>query len=151
MNALVVYDSVYGNTEWIARAVGDVLAHHGPTEVRPVAEAETVPSGTDLLVVGGPTHAHGMDKVMKAYLDRLPAAAVAGIAVAAFDTRLRWPVLLSGSAARRIAKELQRKGGRQLVAPGSFIVEGGEGPLAEGELERAASWAEELAGAARAA
>jgi flavodoxin len=148
MNALVVYESTYGNTEKIARAIGAALADHGPTEVRPSTEAEVIPPGTDLLVVGGPTHAHGMDKSLKAYLDRLPAAAVAGIAVAAFDTRLGWPAVLSGSAARGIAKQLGRKGGRRLVEPGSFVVEGGEGPLAEGELARATAWAEELAGAA---
>jgi hypothetical protein len=86
-----------------------------------------------------------MDKPMKAYLDRLPDAVVSGMAVAAFDTRLGWPVVLSGSAARGIAKQLGRKGGRLLVEPGSFIVAGGEGPLAEGELARATSWAENLA------
>jgi flavodoxin len=148
MNAFVVYGSMFGNTERIARAIGSALADHGPTEVRPVAQAETIPPGTDLLVIGGPTQGHGMDKTMKAYLDRLPAGSVSGVAVAAFDTRLKWPVMLSGSAARSIAKQLGRKGGRLLVEPGSFIVEGKEGPLAEGELERASSWAEDLAGAA---
>jgi flavodoxin len=148
MNALVVYDSVYGNTEQVARAIGAALAAHGPSEVRPVAQAEPIPPGTDLLVIGGPTHAHGMDKSLRTYLDRLPADAVSGVAVAAFDTRLGWPVVLSGSAARGIAKRLGRMGGRVLVEPGSFVVKGGEGPLAEGELARATRWAEELAAAA---
>jgi flavodoxin len=144
MNALVVYGSMFGNTEQIARAVGAVLADHGPTVIRPLAETDGIPPGTDLLVVGGPTHAHGMDAAMKAYLGKLPAASVSGIAVAAFDTRLRWPVLLSGSAARGIARQLGRLGGRLLVEPGSFLVEGKEGPLADGELARATTWAEEL-------
>src|ERR671925_681536 len=102
MNALVVYASLHGNTERIARTVGAVLAGHGPTEVRPVADATAIPPETDLLVVGGPTHAHGIDKTTKAYLDRLPPPAVTGLAVAAFDTRLGWPAVLSGSAARGI-------------------------------------------------
>jgi flavodoxin len=148
MNALVVYNSVYGNTERIARAIGSVLEGHGPTTVRAIAEADGIPPETDLVVVGGPTQGHGMDKAMKAFLGGLPPASVSGVAVAAFDTRVGWPVLLSGSAARGIAKQLGQMGGRVLVEPGSFIVQGGEGPLAEGELARATSWAEKLVDAA---
>src|SRR5262249_40360129 len=119
MNALVVYGSRYGNTEKIARAIGAALAGHGQTEIRSVAEADSIPAETDLLVVGGPTQGHGIDKSTKAFLDRMPVGSVAGIGVAAFDTRLGWPVVLSGSAARGIAKQLVRKGGRALVEPGS--------------------------------
>jgi flavodoxin len=148
MNALVVYNSKFGNTEQIARAIGAALATHGPSEVCSIARAGAIAPGTDLLVVGGPTHAHGMDEAMKTFLAGLPPAAVTEVPVAAFDTRLKWPMLLSGSAARGIAKQLARKGGQVLVEPGSFLVSGGEGPLVEGELERATAWAEDLADAA---
>jgi len=148
MNALVVYASQFGNTEKIARAIGSALATHGPTEVRPVAEVGGIPPDTDLLVVGGPTQGHGIDKTMKSFLAGLSPAAVADVPVAAFDTRLRWPVLLSGSAGRRIARQLRKMGGQVLVEPGSFLVEGGEGPLVAGDLDRAAVWAEHLAAAA---
>jgi flavodoxin len=148
MNALVVYTTKFGNTEQIARAIGSALRVHGPTEVRPITQADSIPPGTDLLVVGGPTQGHGIDGAMKTFLAGLSPAAVTDVPVAAFDTRLKWPMLLSGSAARGIAKQLGRLGGQVLVEPGSFLVEGGEGPLAAGELDRATAWAEDLADAA---
>ena len=148
MNALVVYASQFGNTEKVARAIGSALATHGPTEVRPVAEVGGIPPDTDLLVVGGPTQGHGIDKTMKSFLAGLSPAAVADVPVAAFDTRLRWPVLLSGSAGRRIARQLSKMGGQLVAEPDSFLVGGGQGPLIDGELDRAMAWAEHLAGAA---
>jgi flavodoxin len=148
MNALVVYNSKFGNTEHIARAIGSTLAAHGTTDVRPIGETGKIPAETDLLVIGGPTHAHGMDEAMKTFLATLPATAVTDLPVAAFDTRLKWPMFLSGSAARGITKHLGRLGGQVLVEPGSFLVAGGEGPLVDGEIERAVSWAEGLAEAA---
>jgi flavodoxin len=144
MNALVVYDSVYGNTEKIAQLVAAVLETYGPTRIQPVSEVSSIPPGTDLLVVGGPTHGHTVNKGITAFLDRVDPATVSGVAVTAFDTRVDWPVLLSGSAARGISKHLRRKGGTLIVEPGSFLVDGREGPLKDGELERAASWAKQI-------
>lgn len=145
MNALVVYDSQFGNTEQIARAIGEELAKLGTVEVLHIDAVGSVPAGLDLLVVGGPTQGHGVDQDEKAFLDRLPAESVRDIPFAAFDTRLRWPELLSGSAAKGIAKRLQQKGARLVIEPESFFVEGKDGPLGEGELERAANWAREVA------
>jgi flavodoxin len=145
MNALVVYDSMFGNTEQIARAIGAAIEEGGPVDVRSITEVSSLPPGLDLLVVGGPTQAHGVDQALKAFLDALPPEAVRGVAVAAFDTRFRWPVLVSGSAARGIAKRLDQKGARLVAEPESFFVEHKGGPLAEGELGRAASWARHLA------
>ena len=147
MNALVVYDSKFGNTERVARAIGEALRENGAVDVRPVAEVDGIPPGIDLLVIGGPTRGHGADPALKAFLARVPPQAVAGIATAAFDTRFRWPVFLSGSAARGIAKRLERKGARLVVEPESFFVEHSEGPLADGEIGRAGVWARSLAGA----
>lgn len=148
MNALVVYNSKYGNTEQIARAIGTALRSHGPTDVRPITQAGEIPPGTDLLVLGGPTQGHGMDEAMASFLAGLPPIVVTDVPIAAFDTRLKWPMILSGSAARGITKQLGRLGAQVLVEPGSFLVAGGEGPLVEGELERATAWAEGLADAA---
>lgn len=148
MNSLVLYNSKYGNTEQIARAIGTVLATYGPSDVRSIRQVDEIPPGTGLLVVGGPTQGHGMDQQMKTFLGGLPAGAFEDVRVAAFDTRLKWPILRSGSAAREIAKRLRRLGGQELVKPGSFLVAGGEGPLVEGEIDRATAWAEELAEAA---
>jgi flavodoxin len=147
MNALVVYDSKFGNTERIARAIGEALEETVNVEVCPFAEVDTVPPVPDLLIVGGPTHAHGIDPAFKAFLDGLSPDAVEGVAVAAFDTRFRMPVMISGSAARGIAKRLVGKGAYLVAEPESFFVKHSEGPLAEGEVERAETWARELAGA----
>jgi flavodoxin len=145
MNALVVYDSKFGNTELIARAIGSALRDHAAVEVLPFAQVERIPEGLDLLVVGGPTHAHGVDPALKSFLDGLPSEEIKGVGAAAFDTRFRMPVLIYGTAARGIAKRLDRKGAWLVVAPESFFVEHGEGPLAEGEVERAEEWARQLA------
>lgn len=150
MNALVVYDSLYGNTEKIAQVVAAVLETFGPTRVQPVADVSSIPPDTDLLVVGGPTHGHAVNAGITSFLERVDPSAVSGIAVTAFDTRVDWPVLLSGSAARGISKQLRRKGGNVIVEPASFLVDGREGPLKDGELERANSWAQQIVNAVRA-
>jgi flavodoxin len=151
MNALVIYNSKFGNTERIARAIGEALRTRAVVDVQQIAEVSSISPAFDLLVVGGPTQGHGVDQDLKTFLDGLTPEAVQGVAVATFDTRLRWPVLLSGSAARGIAKRLGQKGACVIVEPESFFVEGGEGPLAEGEVARAASWARQLVDASAAA
>jgi len=144
MKTLVVYDSVYGNTEKIARAIGEAI--NGEVEV---VHANAVnPSGLDaydLLVVGGPTHAGRATQAMKNFLKDIPASSIADTNVAVFDTRLttRW-VKIFGFAAGRIANSLEKLGGKLAVPPEPFYVVGGEGPLREGEVERAGDWAKEI-------
>jgi flavodoxin len=144
MNALVVYASRFGNTERIARAIGAALDTGAPPTVASYEAVAGLPPGLDLFVVGAPTQAHGIPAEFKRFIDELPADVLSGVPVAAFDTRYRKPVLLTGSAARGIAKRLERKGARLVAAPESFFVEHSEGPLAEGEVERAATWARDL-------
>ncbi len=141
MKALIVYDSVYGNTEKIAQAIGDAVGRE--VRVLRVGEVDVTELNTlGLLFVGAPTHGGRPSPTMREFLDRVPPSALKGINVAAFDTRMttRW-VRIFGYAAGRIAKSLQKKGGTLIGAPEPFYVEGGEGPLKEGELERAAAWA----------
>jgi flavodoxin len=144
MNALVVYASHFGNTERIAQAIGGALATDSPAKVASFETVAELPAGLDLLVVGAPTHAHGVPPEVKQFLASLSGETLAGVAVAAFDTRYRVPTLISGSAARGIAKTLKHKGARLVAPPESFFVEHSEGPLAEGEIERAADWARRL-------
>ncbi len=139
MNTVVVYDSKYGNTELIARAIAERLA---AVELLNAAGAATYDfSGVDLLVVGGPTQAHGVSPALRDLLERALDTNLSGVSAAAFDTRLRMPAFLSGSAARGIADRLRRKGARLVVQPESFIVTGERGPLVDGEVERARAWA----------
>ena len=138
MKVLVVYDSLYGNTAEIAKAIGAAIT--GEAKVLPVGEVE--PSGMeslDLLIVGAPTQAARPSPPMKDFLGNLPKTAIAGVDVAAFDTRMttRWLKII-GYAAGKIGKALKKKGGNLLLKAEPFWVTGGKGPLKEGELERAA-------------
>ncbi|AGL16934.1 flavodoxin domain-containing protein [Actinoplanes sp. N902-109] len=164
MQALVIFESMYGNTEKVARAVADGLRERYEVTVADVA---TMPRAyaMDLLVVGGPTHAFGMTRPstrkqaaeqgtiragaaevgIREYLDCSPL--LPGMAATSFDTRVRMP-LMPGSAARKARRRLRRLGCRIVTAPESFLVAGSPGPLVAGELERARRWGAGLAAAA---
>ncbi len=151
MNILVVYDSMYGNTEKLAQAMGSALA----AQVLRVGEVKQEQlCNLDALIVGSPTQAFQPLKPVKAFIKNLPAGSLKGVKVAAFDTRMdvqevgnRLLTVLAklfGYAAESIAAQLIKKGGVQTIAPAGFIVAGNEGPLKEGELERATKWAERM-------
>ncbi|MEA3377444.1 MAG: flavodoxin family protein [Anaerolineae bacterium] len=155
VKALVVYDSVFGNTEQVAHAIGDALGSPKETETLRVTDAEPEAlTKVDVLVVGSPTRGFRATPATKNLLKRIPAGGLRGVRVAAFDTRfaveemdsalLKFLVGLFGYAAKPIADRLRRKGGELAVPPEGFIVEGTEGPLREGELERAAEWARQI-------
>jgi flavodoxin len=143
---LVVYDSLYGNTKAIAQAISGAIP--GQVEVLHVGEAKA--SGLevyDFLFVGAPTHAAKPSPDCQAFLDQIESPALEGIKVAGFVTRMTNRLItLFGTAAPKIAKALEKKGGTLAGPPGGFYVTGGEGPLKEGEVERAAAWAQGLAG-----
>jgi hypothetical protein len=171
MKAVVVYESAFGNTHRIAEAVAEGLQGGAQVEVRPVAEATTdVLQDAGLLVVGGPTHVHGMASKMsmkgaaedarkrpgahlepgaegpllRDWLDGLVKAE--HVPAAAFDTRIGKPRVFTGSAAKGIAKRLKRHGYQLVSEPASFLVDTSPGtPLHEGELERAREWGRTLA------
>lgn len=141
MKILIVYDSKYGNTEEIARAIGDAIT--GEVKVIRVSEA-SLSETFDLLIVGSPTHGGRQTQPIQNFTKRVPA--LEGTPVAAFDTRFSTKLVgVFGYAAGRIANTLKGKGGNLVVPPEGFIVKGMKGPLKEGEPERAARWAEEIA------
>ena len=139
MNALIVYDSQYGNTEKITRAIGDAIPG---ARVLHGSEVDTSSlESVELLIVGSPAHGGRPMGAVQTFLSKVPATTIKGINVAAFDTRFESRFAkLFGYAAGRIANPLKRKGGNLLVEPKGFFVEGTKGPLKEGELERAAGW-----------
>jgi flavodoxin len=158
MKALVIYDSVFGNTEQIARAIGRGLGLREDAEVLRVADVNVEQlAGLTLLVVGSPTRAFRPTPAIKRFLQSIPSHGLEGVKVAAFDTRiplsdipssaLRFLVGFFGYAAKPIANRLKRKGGEPAVAPEGFAVKGTEGPLKEGELERAENWAKRIVAA----
>ena len=144
MKVLVVYDSAYGNTEKIARAIGGAIT--GEVKVLRAGEANPSELGSpDFLIVGSPTLGGRPVPAVLAFLNNVPQAAIKGTSVAAFDTRVpaKW-VMVFGYAAGRIAGSLKKKGGTLVLPPEGFFVKGTRGPLKDGELERAAAWAKEI-------
>jgi len=142
MKVLVIYDSTYGNTEHIAQAVARGLSEHESVTLLPVANVGDIAwDDIDLLIVGGPTHGHGMSEPLKAWLGSLPPNALHGVVAVTFDTRFHIPKFLSGSAAESVEHRLKKLGAEVLLPPESFYVTKSEGPLADGELERAERWA----------
>jgi flavodoxin len=144
MHVVIVYDSKFGNTRAVAQTIGETMSSRARVEVLATSEVGVIPPDVDLLVVGGPTQAHGVEQTMKSFLEAVPAEDVRDVPLAVFDTRVKWPKLLSGSAAEGIAKRLQRKGARLIDDPESFFVGDKEGPLLDDELSRAAEWGEHL-------
>jgi flavodoxin I len=144
MKTLIVYDSVYGNTEKVAQAIAEAIG--GEVKLARVGELDLSElKALDLLIVGAPTHAARPSPATREFLERIEARALKGVKVAGFDTRLTntWAKMF-GFAARGIANGLKKKGGTLVVPPEPFYVDGSEGPLSEGELERAAAWGKEI-------
>jgi hypothetical protein len=164
MRALVVYESMYGNTHAVATSVAAGLAATHEVTLVPVTGATPeLVAGADLLVVGGPTHVHGMSRVASrrsaaeaarkegSGLTMDPDADGPGVRdwlggisaghglAAAFDTRLSGIPALTGRASRSISGLLKRRGYRLLVAPESFLVSKRHA-LLDGEAARARSW-----------
>ncbi|MGB6872851.1 MAG: flavodoxin family protein [Dehalococcoidia bacterium] len=143
MKVLIVYDSVFGNTERVAQAIGNALGSQEDVEILRVSNVKPEQlTGLKLLIVCSPTHGGRPTPVIQDFLNKISGPAIRGINVAAFDTRLSTRLVgIFGYAAGRIADSLKRKGGTLIASPEGFFVKGREGPLKEGELERAASWA----------
>ncbi len=155
MKTVIIYDSVFGNTEQITRAIGAAFPPAAAAGVFRVADAGLEKlSGVELLMVGSPTRAFRPTEAIKKFLSGLPHNHLRGVKVAAFDTRaavedidskiLHFMVGIFGYAAKPIADGLVKKGGELVLPPEGFIVQAIEGPLKDGELERAADWARRI-------
>lgn len=158
MEILIIYDSLYGNTEQIALAIKDAIGSQEHVTVLRVGDVKPDQiRGFQLLIVGSPTQRFKPTPAMTNLVNGISKDGLKGIKVAAFDTRLTWdeisktPVLaffakLLGNvyAAKPIADSLKKKGGELIVPPEGFFVEGMEGPLVKGEIERAAIWTKKI-------
>jgi len=160
MKVLVVYESHFGNTGRVARALAEGMAGAAEVEVLDIEHAPPVSELTaDLLVLGAPTHLLGLSRPdsRREALERagLPEGSRKGMRewveeadelmppVAVYDTRTL-ESKLPGSAARALVRRLRRRGVPVTLPPESFAVHGVEGPLAPGEEERAVEWGREL-------
>jgi len=171
MKSVVVYESMYGNTHLVAEAIAAGLRHSDHDSVTVVSVQDAGPDvldGADLLVVGGPTHVHGMSResTRKAAVDAAqkpdsdlsldPDAEGPGLRdwfdslgqlttrTAAFDTRMKGPAAITGRASKGIAKRLREHGGALLVDSQSFLVTK-ENHLLEHEEQHAEEWGKQLA------
>jgi hypothetical protein len=165
MRVVVVYESMYGNTAAVGKSIASSLRAQG-LEVEAGLVSELDPTETadiDLLVVGGPTHVHGVSRLatrktavdderntfpeptlepgLREWIKQLPPGRDRW--AAAFDTRIDKPAILTGSAAKGLGRRLRGRGFRLAVDPESFLVST-ENQLLAGELEHAASWAIEV-------
>jgi flavodoxin I len=156
MKTLVVYDSVFGNTEKIARAVAESA---GAEAVKVDAAEPEALQGVTLLIVGSPTRAFRPTPAISRFVKGLPRKALQGVSVAAFDTRmiveeinnafLTFMVSIFGYAAKPIADAMAKKGGMPVLEPEGFFVKDSAGPLKDGELKRAKDWGQKVLKAAK--
>lgn len=150
MKTLVVYDSVFGNTEKIAAQIAQSLQTE-PVQVSKV-DASML-TGVELVVIGSPTRAFKPTQNLIAWVKGLASSQLGQVKIAVFDTRIDTHasknlmmrfVDMMGYAAPWMQKKLSANG-LQVVKPAEgFYVEAREGPLKAGELERAAAWATSL-------
>lgn len=145
MKGYVVYDSAFGNTQAVAEAIAQGLK---PIRAAAVSVTDFKPgslAGGDLLVVGSPINGWRPTPKITELLGQLGNGKLKGIKAAAFDTRVRF--FIHGDAARKITKLLTEGGAHIISHPTPFYVRGTEGPLRAGELDRATTWARNLASA----
>ncbi len=160
MKALVVYESYWGNTAAVARAIAEGIGEGARALPTSEAKGEAL-AGADLIVVGSPIVAFQLptEKAradmaarpgkapsppdlshpsLRSWLQALPAGTGAA---AAFETGFK---LSPSGAARTALKMLERKGYKPMTKKQRFLVKGSYGPLREGEIERAKAWGAEL-------
>ena len=145
MKALVVYHSLFGNTKKIAETIGEQLGN-GSVKVKPIQQLTgTDFQGLDLLVLGTPTHKLTIPEEAREVINRLPGKSLTDVKVAAFDTSMKvnWFADLFHASGQLLSR-LRRLGGKAASQPAIFWVTGFKGPLKDGEIERAKTWAKSL-------
>ncbi|UCD98140.1 MAG: flavodoxin family protein [Chloroflexota bacterium] len=146
MKSLVVYFSKFGHTQQIAERISSELANHGT--VNTISSDQLVVEDlkdVDLVVMGTPTHNMNLPEAVRPVFEQLPKRILRGMPVAAFDTSYKMSAFLSRfTAAKKLARKLRKLGGKRIVPPETFHVVARQGPLYEGELERAQDWASSI-------
>lgn len=166
MKALVVYESMWGNTEQVARAIATGLQPAMEVELTEVQHAPADPGpDVSLIVAGGPTHAFSMSREstrsdainqgadhgtreqgLREWLEALPTGPHPQ-RIATFDTKVSTVRHLPGSAAKAAAKMARRHGFDRATDTESFYVQDTDGPLLDGELDRATAWGRQISAA----
>jgi flavodoxin len=139
MKTLVIYDSNFGNTQKIAETIAKEL------EAQAISVSEVTINeleGTGLLIMGSPIHGWRPSEKMNKFLAKLSAGQLKGVKAATFDTRVK--LFIHGDAAKKIAKALENAGAEIIIEPQPFFVKGKKGPLFDGEIEKALTFAKEI-------
>jgi flavodoxin len=149
---LVIFDSVFGNTAKIAKAIGEALGDAPVKKISEISKADL--ENVKILFVGSPTRAFNPTPEVNNFLKGLERSALNGVKAAAFDTRipldkaepgfLRFMIKIFGYADTKIVKQLSKAGATIAIDSEGFAVKDSEGPLADGELERAKTWAKKI-------
>lgn len=151
----IIYDSFFGNTEKIAEIMVQEGNKTHQVYIQKVKEqGQNVVEDFDFLVVGSPTRAFRATKGIRRFLKNLPPDVSFQIAI--FDTRmdvnkhpsklLRFLAEKKGYACDEMQKILRKKGIALAKEPICFMVEDAEGPLSQGEAQRARDWMASLSG-----
>ncbi len=171
MSPVIIVESCFGNTRRVAEAIADGLPG---ASLLPVGTAPTtLPEGTDLVLLGAPTHsgklpsAHSRELATKrstpgareareatgrpieGAADRglaewiQTASIPAGTRVVTFDTTLKSAGWM-GRASKDAVRRLKRTGVRAEQGESFWVTPTDE--LVEGEIARASTWAGGLAG-----
>ena len=138
MNALVIYDSNYGNTKLVAEEIVNHLDGNAKTVSVKNFHPEDL-AGVDLVIWGSPVNGWRPTSMTTSVLAQLPESAFKGIKFTTFDTRIK--SFLHGDAKDQMATKIRQLGGDRILEPKAFYVNGRGGPLADGEIEKAGDWA----------
>ena len=161
MKALVIYDSQFGNTKKIAQTIAEGYSSEGEVDARHIGDVQPDElRGLSVLILGSPTQRFRPTEGTNDFIKAIERDVLSNTKVAAFDTRLTeeeiektgilaFFVRVFDYAAKPIGDRLVKKGGELILPPEGFYVGGIEGPLLEGELDRARSWGEEILHAAQ--
>jgi flavodoxin I len=154
MKTLILFDSYFGNTEQIARAIGQQFENEQSKTLRIDEVKSEDLNNVNLLIIGSPTRGFRPTENINTFIKGKLTNDLKGVNVAVFDTRIaletikskafRFLVNTGGYAASTMAKQLTKKRASLIASPEGFLVTGEEGPLKEGELERAAEWGRQL-------
>ena len=143
MNTLVVYFTKFGHTRQIAETLAETFEEAGSARALPMDQLTIGDlSQAGLVVMGCPTHRMNLPEAVRPLLESLPRRLLPKTPVAAFDTSYKMSGLLARfTAAKKLDHKLRKLGGKRIVPPESFHVVEREGPLYDGEIERARAWA----------
>ncbi|MDD2274474.1 MAG: flavodoxin family protein [Candidatus Pacebacteria bacterium] len=143
MKNLVIYDSCFGNTEKIAEAIAKSISAKA-IKINDIKDANL--NEVELIILGCPTHGGRPTEAIQKFINDIT---LKNIKFAVFDTRmskddiniaLKLLIKLIGYASPKMAKTLKSKGYELITSPEGFLVKGKEGPLSDGEIERAKNW-----------